>query len=459
MSKLYEMANEPERGVLVSIPVDHINPHPDNPRKDLGDLTELAESIKQSGILQNLTVVPWFSSITRQPADDGSMDGYYRALIGHRRLAAAKLAGLTEVPCVIVEMDYKEQLQTMLQENMQRSDLTIYEQARGFQLMLDLGESVESLAEKSGFSQSTIRRRVKLLDLDEDAFKAAVERGGTLADYAELDKLEDPAAKNAVLEHIGTDNFKWKLNQALEKQKNAKQQEAWREKLSTFATEVKGTDGYRVEKYMNLSDSPANFQAPEDTQERAYFFHVTRWDTIYLLTELPKAQNEEDADKIARQEWEQKEKLCKEQLGTAFELAFERRREFVESVTQHEAYDKYKVILAHWAWQDATMSTGCDEEDVRDLLDLTANEADDVTYGDCYEAVTECPEWALFRLVYTRFGDGYDVTYHWIWSGVHKENQRLDRLYVFLEAMGYVMSDEERQLQDGTHPLFQKEEA
>ena len=66
---------------IVNIGLEHIHPHPDNPRKDLGDLTELAESIKKNGILQNLTVIP----------KEGE-PGEYIAIIGHRRSAAAKLA-------------------------------------------------------------------------------------------------------------------------------------------------------------------------------------------------------------------------------------------------------------------------------------------------------------------------------------------------------------------------------
>ena len=94
------------------IPVERLHPHPDNPRKDLGDLSELAASIKENGIFQNLTVVP-----------DAEL--HFTVIIGHRRLAASKLAGLTELPCVIVNMTPKEQVQTMLLENMQRSDLTV----------------------------------------------------------------------------------------------------------------------------------------------------------------------------------------------------------------------------------------------------------------------------------------------------------------------------------------------
>ena len=165
-----------------NINVNKIHPHPHNPRRDLGDLIELAESIKAKGILQNLTLVPYID------ATGALVEGEYTSVIGHRRHAAAKLAGLAEVPCVISDMSEKEQIATMLLENIQRNDLTIYEQAQGFQMMLDLGETVNGIADQTGFSESTVRRRVKLLELDPDKFEASIERGATLMDYAELEK-------------------------------------------------------------------------------------------------------------------------------------------------------------------------------------------------------------------------------------------------------------------------------
>ena len=87
---------------LQMIAVDKLHPHPQNPRKVIGDVTELAESIKANGILQNLTVVP-----NNDNWDDKSD---FTVVIGHRRLAAAKQAGLTELPCAVVEMTEKEQL-------------------------------------------------------------------------------------------------------------------------------------------------------------------------------------------------------------------------------------------------------------------------------------------------------------------------------------------------------------
>ena len=86
------MKNQNNTGTLVYIPIERLEHHPDNPRKMLGDLSELTESIRKSGVLQNLTVVP---------VEDGTK---YYVVIGNRRMEASKAAGLTEVPCVIAEM-------------------------------------------------------------------------------------------------------------------------------------------------------------------------------------------------------------------------------------------------------------------------------------------------------------------------------------------------------------------
>ena len=94
----------------VMLSVDVLHRHPQNPRKGVGDVTELADSIKKNGVMQNLTVIPGYW--------DGSgnhHDEEYTLLIGHRRFTAAKLAGITELPCRIIEgMSEKEQMLNML---------------------------------------------------------------------------------------------------------------------------------------------------------------------------------------------------------------------------------------------------------------------------------------------------------------------------------------------------------
>lgn len=121
----------------------------------------------------------------------------YKVIIGHRRLAAAKAAGLEKVPCVVADMTPKEQLQTMLLENMQRSDLTVYEQAQGFQLMLDMDSTMEEIAEKSGFSQTTVRRWVKMMELDQEKLKEVSKRQLSLADFDKLAQIEDIKVRNS----------------------------------------------------------------------------------------------------------------------------------------------------------------------------------------------------------------------------------------------------------------------
>ena len=179
-------------GTVHMLDTDKLIPNPDNPRKDVGDIEELAKSIRKNGIMQNLTVVP---------ADDDLEE--FMVLIGHRRLAAAKAAGLRKVPCVIAEgLTREEQLAIMLEENMQRNDLTVIEQAESFQMMIDLGNTIESLTEKTGFSESTIRHRLKIAELDSEMLRKREEDPDlqlSLTDLYELEKIKSLETRNSVL--------------------------------------------------------------------------------------------------------------------------------------------------------------------------------------------------------------------------------------------------------------------
>ena len=134
----------PAAGGVVMLETALIDPNPANPRRDVGDVGELADSIRAQGIRQNLLVVP-------------APEGRFTLVIGHRRLAAAKLAGLERVPAVVAELDEREQRELMLVENSQRTDLTVVEEADGYQGLLDLGSSVEEAARKTGRSVSFVK--------------------------------------------------------------------------------------------------------------------------------------------------------------------------------------------------------------------------------------------------------------------------------------------------------------
>ena len=165
---------------IQNISIELVKVHPNNVRKTYNDIEELAESIKAKGILQNLTVVP-----------DPQEPGKYLTVIGNRRLTAARMAGLETVPCIVSDMDEKEQTSVMLLENIQRSDLTVYEQAQGFQMMLDLGETEDTIAEKTGFSKKTVRHRLNIAKLDSKTLMEKERFVRTGKDQGRKDKGQD----------------------------------------------------------------------------------------------------------------------------------------------------------------------------------------------------------------------------------------------------------------------------
>lgn len=453
--------SEPEKGQLVNIHIDYLHPHPDNPRKDLGDLTELADSIKANGVLQNLTIVPnvVLGEISKEYWQRG-----YKVVIGHRRLAAAKMAGLKELPCVIKEMSDQEQIRTMLMENIQRADLTVYEQAQGFQMMLDLGDTVEGVAQKTGFSETTVRRRTKLLELDQEKFKKSEARGANLFDYMELDKIKSVERKNEVLEHIGTDNFKYKLRQAIDAEEREARLEKWEAALRVFAIKIESDKGYRQVRYYYASGEP-NIECPEDADSVDYFFTADRYGAFRLLKkESDMPQPKEDPEQAKKQEqMERRRNLLAEATARAYRL----RSEFTLDVSATKIKKNLTDIVAAALWCGFSFYVAdLDEDEILELLDLATEDEDgenedespELTYEDFFTQVEKGPERVLWRMLYQQFGDDEHERYYEPYSLKYRKNERLDMVYAILEKLGYGMSDEEKALRDGTHELFHRDE-
>ena len=157
----------------ISLPISQVEPGLNQPRKrfDPETLSDLAESIRVHGIIQPLTV--------RRLAS-----GYYQIIAGERRWRAAKQAGLTEVPAVIIEADDRKVMELGLIENLQREDLNPAEEARGYQvLMEEYGLTQEQVAEEMGKSRPAIANTLRLLALPEDLLKL-VEEGTLSAGHA-----------------------------------------------------------------------------------------------------------------------------------------------------------------------------------------------------------------------------------------------------------------------------------
>ena len=157
----------------VSLPISQVEPGLNQPRKrfDPEALAELADSIREHGIIQPLTVRRLSS-------------GYYQIIAGERRWRAAKQAGLDEVPAVIIEADDRKVMEIGLIENLQREDLNPAEEARGYQvLMTEYGMTQEQVAQRMGKSRPAVTNALRLLNLPEDVL-TLVEEGRLSAGHA-----------------------------------------------------------------------------------------------------------------------------------------------------------------------------------------------------------------------------------------------------------------------------------
>jgi len=148
------------------IPIDKIRPNPDQPRKNIGDVRELADSIREKGVLEPLLV-------RYVPRDDT-----YYIISGERRYHASKAAGLHELPCIEKIADDAETLELALIENLQRKDLTAFEEADGLQRLADQFDYThDDIAKKIGRARSSVTETMSLRVIPDDVRRACVENG------------------------------------------------------------------------------------------------------------------------------------------------------------------------------------------------------------------------------------------------------------------------------------------
>lgn len=179
------------RGGIIYIPTENIEPCPMQPRRIFDDesLKELSESIRSYGILNPLTV--------------RMRNGRYELVAGERRLRAAKLAGLREVPCILLEVNMEDAGLIALIENLQRRDLDYIEEAMGLEQLISMfGMSQEDAARRIGKSQSAVANKLRLLKLPSDVLdmlrvNALTERHGRA-----LLRLSDADAEREALKYI-----------------------------------------------------------------------------------------------------------------------------------------------------------------------------------------------------------------------------------------------------------------
>lgn len=457
--------NEKDTSELVYISVDDIEPHPKNPRKDVGDVSELAESLKANGIMQNLTVVPNVGS--GKP---------YRALIGHRRLAAAKLAGLGKVPCKIVTgLDEKTQVGIMLAENMQRSDLTVIEEADGIQMMLDLGDTVSQVCEKTGISETTAYRRLKLLKFDREGLKKSLERGATLADYDEIAAISDEKQRDELLNSVGTRNFAWDLQYAKNKNEREKRRSQVIEKIKEFA-EFVTTDNLpdnlicrcRIWFY-NSSDPDKAPVFPDDINKTKYYA-VDEEGSVILYSEKTDEEKAADEKKTAKAETRRLENIARqERVHKLEEISADMANlqfNFVKKFRDFKCLKSVdRLIAVYHIWEEFQRYLLRERSDIdyTTLAKLMNIDTKSSEYkADSYKVISEAlekepPQLQMIYTIFAAIAKTYDLMPFNSWTGTYSHSENLDTLYNILGILGYEKSEVETAMSDGTHELYLKE--
>lgn len=337
---------------LAWLNVGQLEPHPDNPRKDLGDLTDLANSIRAQGIKQNLLVVPIAGSAAK-----------YRIIIGHRRLAAAKLAGLRQVPCAISELSDMEQRELMIVENSQRADLTAIEEADAYQGLLDLGLKAADIARRTGRSGRYVRTRLKAAaipqatrELAPDFAQLSIGELDALAEFA-----GDPDTQETLARVAGTREWDWELEHARESARSAVWLKTAREVVDRYGIPIienpirdeewMTPKGYAYERGFYGNDTPFATQWKDYLADHAdiepYALLKGHCVEIYVVSDVKEDDRDALNEKTAKAKRLARERQVKEFNLAARSLREQWVREHVRTMADREL---------HWAVVDMTLA-------------------------------------------------------------------------------------------------------
>ena len=468
--------DEVKRGkVTANLSISSLHPHPKNPRKNLGDLKELTESIKKNGIMQNLTVVPGFY---KQNGDWFNTETEYTVIIGHRRLEAAKAAGLTEVPCRIYKnLPESEQITTMLEENMQRNDLTPIEQADSFQLCLDLGETVDTLSEKTGFAKSTIYHRLNIAKLDKKIIKETEANHFqlTINDFIELEKVKDIDERNRILKDARSSNeIRFQADQAAKNEKRKALETEAKEMLEERGLSEGETSDRWSGKYETIyrhslaeNDYTNNFTIPEEIDfqiDEGAKYLISYGDVTILNPKRDDSEDEDEKeestyDKEYREREERKEKYraVRESLKTET-TDFVRAivEEKLKNPSKEELVDITEGLFSLYLFMDSKWS---DKDTIIEFLDESVDTRDEETdeYKAAHDRALALPAYKkLLILMAEEVNRDEPMNYTGFYIAENAECMM--RFYYVLERWDWNTQKEEMELMNGTAEYYKHED-
>lgn len=421
-----------------------IDPHPDNPRKNIGDVTDLAASIKANGLLSPLSVVP-----------NGER---YRVVAGHRRLAACKQAGTGAVPCFVLDLDPLQQLEAMVTENCQREQLTVLEEADAIQGMLDLGATTAGVAHRLGRSSDYVRDRAKAASIDNEVRATRDDFSqltiGHLVAIARYDGRPDLQKKLA--QAAGTSNFDYTLSR-IERDENDRQ---WIESVAALLGEPDNGINLIPDPEKPYSDPEWRYSGcmfpstgtPEETIEKireqnpaAVSIHMEQ---VYLWTRRDKTA---DAEKEARRAAEQAERDARRHALEEYAAASaDKRMAWLHANLRGIKRDKLvettarlgllQIIDPDPQGYTQALSTWNDKCGVEQFTTISGIEPERALAELRYHL--DEPDWAVWavQILAARIEWFIDPT---DWTTVNDTSRRIPGYYQILQDLGYTPADDE----------------
>lgn len=259
-----------------TLALSKLQPSPLNPRTVIGDVKELAASIESVGLLEPLLV--------RQS------NGHYEVIAGHRRLKAAGVAGLKEVPVIVREMTDEQVVEAMLVENLQRSDLSPLDEARGYQQLTQYKIARKDIAKRIGRSAAHVGNRIKLLDAPLVAQQALAQGKISIEDCLELVRLKDHPKLAEKVVAKGSYNISYAIQDELRRFEIAEQKKAVTTRLKEAGVKIVKRPDYsdRTTKTLTVLEiTPAKHKA--EPCHAAYLVDDSNWakgKSVYSVKEV-----------------------------------------------------------------------------------------------------------------------------------------------------------------------------
>lgn len=443
---------------VVEIKIEDLKIHPKNVRRKYEGIEELAQSIKENGIMQNLTVVP-----------DKEEEGKYLVVIGNRRLTAAREAGLETAPCVVVEdMAEKEQITTMLLENMNRKDLTVYEEAEAMQMCFeDFGLKVEEIEEKTGLSKTTINHRLNMAKLDKETLVEKAEDKEfqlSITDLYALEKVKDINTRNKILKEASDSrDLANKARQAARQELQEKNEAKLIEECEKLGINKAPEGVYyyssgweEVERiYLDEEDSKIEIKEAEGV------YYVIQYNSFSFIKKEKKQQKEKK--EVSEAGLKQKETEGKRaKIKAKYEEMHKDMEDFVRNILEGkvDAPDnaeyigkltwefilKYRVAVSEYNLTGVLMGA------------QAYKNADEEEKKKATERATTLP--ILYQMIAVAFSALEYLSLAGYYGVAHNEaaGEKLKAMHDILSNFGFSFADEESyKLMNGEHELYEKE--